>query len=105
MALDRGQQWPQAILVYTGLALIVIGVAAIGLQLSVELLGHAAAVQPGQPPSQHLTVSPSQLEAATRFVGLELVLVGALLQIVGCLSTKPWKGESDAASAAGKTAG
>ena len=95
MALDGRQQWqPQAILVFTGLALIVIGVVAIGVQLGVELLGHAAAVPPAQPLSQHLTVSPNQLEAATRFVGLELVLVGALLQIVGCLSAKPWKADA-----------
>jgi hypothetical protein len=81
-------QWPQATIMFSGLALIIVGILAIGMQLTEETMnGASQAVQ-----QQQIVVSPSQLNASTRFVGLELVVIGALLQIVGYVTTLPWKG-------------
>ncbi|MCS3497512.1 hypothetical protein M2189_003530 [Bradyrhizobium japonicum] len=78
---------------FTGLALIILGVLATGAQLTAEF------ITPGESPRamQSIVVSPNRLEAGTRFVGLELIIVGALLQIVGFLSTRPWKAEAGTA--------
>jgi hypothetical protein len=80
-------RWPQAIMMISGAALIFLGVVAIGFQLSMEFFdGHQLARAVGQQ-QQSITVSPKSLQASTRFVGLELILVGALLEIVGYLAT------------------
>jgi len=73
----------------SGVLLIVVGVAAIGTQLGMEFL-HPS-ISPPISVSQQINVSPNQLSASTHFVGLELVLIGALLEIVGYVSAKPWK--------------
>jgi hypothetical protein len=83
-------RWPQALIMISGLLLIVLGLLATGAQLGVELLGPPTSSQQVQQ-SQQIIVSPNQLDASTRFVGLELVLVGALLEIVGYVGTRPWK--------------
>jgi hypothetical protein len=83
------RRWPQALIMASGLLLIVIGVLAIGAQMLTELqpqTQHALS-----PPPQTVAVSRDQLTASTRFVGLELVLVGALLEIVGYVATLPWR--------------
>jgi hypothetical protein len=85
-------QWPQATIMFSGLALIVVGILAIGVQLTAEFMVGAPRVVQQQ---QQIVVSPNQLDASTRFVGLELVVIGALLQIVGYVATLPWKGDSE----------
>jgi hypothetical protein len=92
MAKGKGSRWPQATIMFTGVALIALGILATGLQLAFEITSGSL---PSGPPSQSITVSPNNLQAGTRFVGLELVIVGALLEIVGYLATKPWKGQTD----------
>ncbi|TCL76165.1 hypothetical protein [Rhizobium sp. BK251] len=82
------ERWPQALIMMTGLMLVVLGVLAIGAQLLNEFyypLDYA-------PQRQEMIVSPDELQAGTRFVGIELILVGALLEIVGYLATSPWRG-------------
>jgi hypothetical protein len=56
-------------------------------------------VPPGAPqrgvhpiaPSQLLRAQPSELDITTRFPGLEFVVIGALLEMVGYLGNRPWK--------------
>ena len=79
------RRWPQALIMISGAILLALGVVAIGVQLFSEIATHPNTV------SQAIKVAPGSLEASTRFVGLELVLVGALLEIVGYLATTPWK--------------
>jgi hypothetical protein len=85
--------WPQALIMVSGAVLILCGVIAIMSQLIAE-------TNYGQPresagtirqQQQSITVSPGSLQASTRFVGIELVLIGALLEIVGYVSTVPWR--------------
>jgi len=92
MAKGKSSNWPQATIMFTGAALIGLGILAIGLQLVVEIMDGALS---RAPTSQSIAVSPNNLAAGTRFVGLELIIVGALLEIVGYLATKPWKAQSD----------
>jgi hypothetical protein len=70
----------------TGLVLILLGIFGIGAQLFVEF-SHPGQIQQ----QQQIQVSASQLSASTRFVGLELIVVGALLEIVGYFGTRPWR--------------
>ncbi|MEA2839320.1 MAG: hypothetical protein QOF41_650 [Methylobacteriaceae bacterium] len=91
----KESRWPQALIMGSGLLLILLGIAAIALQLWTEIL---AGPNTGQPISQKIVVSPNELGASTRFVGLELILVGALLEIVGYISTWPWRSEEKASS-------
>jgi uncharacterized membrane protein len=82
--------WPQALIMGTGLVLVLLGILGIGAQLFVEF------THPGQmQQQQQIQVSASQLSASTRFVGLELIVVGALLEIVGFFGTRPWRQEGE----------
>lgn len=83
-------RWPQALIMGSGLLLILLGLFATGFQMWAESM---LVPTNGQPVSQRILVSPKELGASTRFVGLELVLVGALLEIVGYVATRPWRSE------------
>jgi hypothetical protein len=78
---------PQILIMSTGTLLILCGIAMVAYQSYSEITSK----HPGFP-SQSATVAPGQISVTTRFPGIELVAIGALLQIVGYLGTQPWKG-------------
>jgi hypothetical protein len=90
------KRWPQAIMMISGAALITVGVLFIGAQLVLEFTrSPPVAASVPTPPSQRIIVSSSQVDATTRFVGLELVIVGAVLQVIGFVSARPWIARKD----------
>ena len=82
---------PQMLIMSSGALLILCGIAMVAFQSYSEMTSRAPSVSP---PSQRADVTPSQISVTTRFPGIELVAIGALLQIVGYLGTQPWKGPS-----------
>jgi uncharacterized membrane protein HdeD (DUF308 family) len=81
---------PQSIIMLSGVVLIVFGLTAIGFQMIADWR------KPAGPPqavglSQSLTASSSQFQVSTHYVGMELVVVGAVLEIVGYLGLGPWR--------------
>jgi hydrogenase/urease accessory protein HupE len=91
-----GKRWPQAIIMVSGAALIAVGVLFTGAQLALEFMrGPPIANSASATPSQRIVVSSSQVDATTRFVGLELVIVGTVLQVIGYVSTRPWTSNKD----------
>ena len=82
---------PQSIIMLSGVVLIVFGLTAIGFQMIADWRKPA-----GTPPqaiglSQSLTASSSQFQVTTHYVGMELVVIGAVLEIVGYLGLGPWR--------------
>jgi hypothetical protein len=83
---------PQLIIMLSGALLIVVGVTAVCFQAYMEITSQTldpARFSPG--PSNDLLARPSEFKITTRFAGIELIVIGALLQIVGYLGTQPWK--------------
>ncbi len=78
---------PQMIIMLSGALLIAIGIAAVCFQGYMEIMSP----KPFQPPPQSLNANPNQFSITTRFPGLELVIIGAVLEIVGYLGVRPWK--------------
>lgn len=91
MKTNRQPHWPQAVIMGTGLVLIVMGIVAIGAQLFVEVQ------QSGmyRASSRSIEVTTTSAKLSTTFVGLPLVLLGSILEVVGYLAGRPW-GESQA---------
>jgi hypothetical protein len=83
-----GKGWPQATIMITGALLILLGVVAVGVQIFSEFGG--ASIVPQQ--SQQMHASTTDFQVTTRFPGIELVIIGAVLEIVGYLGTRPWSG-------------
>jgi hypothetical protein len=80
--------WPQTIIMLSGAFLIFIGVVALCAQLYAEL----NTTDPiGADAPNEIRLMASEVRATTRFAGIELVGIGALLQIIGYLGTRPWK--------------
>jgi hypothetical protein len=80
---------PQAVIMISGTLLIVVGIIAVCFQMYSEMTPQGRLT--GQPPSQVLGATPNEFHITTRFPGLELIVIGAVLQIVGYLGTSPWK--------------
>ena len=89
------QKLPQLIIMLSGVVLIAVGLYFVWDQVALETHAARLASQPVDPQSQHIMIDPSQgVNLSTRFVGLEIVVVGAVLEIVGFLGLKPWTGKS-----------
>jgi hypothetical protein len=71
---------------FSGTFLLIFGVGTIIFQMS-----HDTATVPGGPPQQimqqQMVASPEGFKATTHYVGVELVMVGAALQIAGFLGS------------------
>jgi uncharacterized membrane protein len=86
---------PQLIIMISGAVLIAAGLFFVALQFQNETRAARILSQPVDPMSQHMAVDPGKgVDLSTRFVGLEIVVVGAVLEIVGFLGLKPWTGKS-----------
>jgi hypothetical protein len=85
-------RWPQTIIMLSGTFLIFIGVVILCAQLYAEL-NAADPISPEAP--NELRLMASDVRVATRFAGIELVGIGAVLQIIGYLGTRPWKKSED----------
>ena len=83
------KNWPQATIMFSGTLLVLIGVLADCGQLYVELL--ILPKVPVQPRPNDIRVTTNEFSATTRFAGIELVIVGAMLQVIGYLGTVPWR--------------
>ena len=83
------ERLPQLIIMLSGTLLIIVGVAAVCFQSYIEITSRTFD-QFGAGLSNTLVAQPNQFHITTRFPGLELVVVGALLEIVGYLGTRPW---------------
>jgi hypothetical protein len=77
---------PQRIIMLSGVVLIVFGITAIGFQMIADWRMPANAEQ-----QQSLTANSSQFQVTTHYVGIELVVIGAVLEIVGYLGLGPWR--------------
>ena len=80
---------PQMLIMFSGALLILCGIPMVVYQSYSEITSKRSGFAP-----QSASVTPSQLSVTTRFPGIELVAIGALLEIVGYLGTQPWKGPS-----------
>lgn len=69
---------------FSGTFLLIFGVATIVFQLWDQAAEEAPISQP-QPQPQQMSASPQGFKASTHYVGVELVMVGAVLQITGFL--------------------
>jgi hypothetical protein len=88
------QMRPQMLIMCTGTILILCGIAMVGYQGYSEI---ASPAPDGVQQQQQATIATSgQISVKTRFPGIELIAIGALLQIVGYLGAQPWKGPSPA---------
>lgn len=98
---------PQRLIMLSGLLLIGFGLVAIASQVIYEFLHPPTVFPDGSVQSrvtQTLKLSPSQLLAETRFVGIELVAFGVMLQMVGFIGARPWaRGYGDTTDATNKT--
>jgi hypothetical protein len=87
---------PQLIIMSTGAVLIAAGLIFIAMQFRNE--AHAAGIlsRPVDPAAQHMLVDPNKgVDLSTRFVGLEIIVVGAVLEIAGFLGVRPWKAKPE----------
>lgn len=92
---------PQKVVLWTGAALILTGLALVVAQFWVQM---------GAPetnfPTRSLTIEGAGAKAGvnTTYVGLALVVVGAFLESLAFVATKPWQRElGDAKSDSGGT--
>jgi uncharacterized membrane protein len=84
--------WPQTIIMLSGTFLIFVGVVVLCAQLYAQLNG----IDPiGPDTPNEIRLMASEVRATTRFGGIELVAIGAVLQIIGYLGTRPWKKSED----------
>lgn len=83
---------PQLIIMLSGAALMIVGVVLVAYQVLDERHAARMASMPVDPNSQHMLVDPSKgVDLSTRFVGLEIIVIGAVLEIAGFLGLRPWK--------------
>jgi len=82
----------QMIIMLSGLLLIFFGIAAVCFQSYNEIIAqqHAVPIQPND-----LFVNSTEFKATTRFAGIELILIGAILEVVGYVGTRPWKDDKN----------
>jgi hypothetical protein len=82
-------RWPQALIMASGATLIFVGIVAVCFQSYSEIMASPAVT--ASPLSQTLSARPTNFSVTTRFPGIELIIIGALLEIVGYVGTRPWK--------------
>ena len=83
---------PQLIIMLTGAVLIAVGLIFIGMQFQNEARAGRLMSQPVDPMAQHILVDPKKgVDLTTRFVGLEIIIIGAVLEIAGFLGVRPWR--------------
>jgi hypothetical protein len=83
-------RWPQALIMISGATLILVGIIAVCFQSYSEIMAAAGGTVEIQQPQQ-LSAQPTNFSVTTRFPGMELIIIGALLEIVGYVGTRPWK--------------
>jgi hypothetical protein len=89
---------PQAILLWSGVILIVVGISGVIVQ---EILGPPPWNVPPRSDAaltrmaNQLSASPQGFGVTTSYVGLELIIVGAVLEIAGYLGSVPWRRDSN----------
>ena len=84
--LEMNRHWPQLIIVISGAVLIAVGILAICAQMYTEFMSGSF---PGGFSS--LEAIPAHFKVSTSYVGIELVILGVVLEIVGYIGTGPWK--------------
>jgi hypothetical protein len=86
-----GEHGRQQIELATGAVLIFVGIIAVCFQSFTEINNPTAApVAPNE-----LQARPTDFSIKTRFPGLELIIIGALLETVGFFGSRPWKGSQN----------
>ena len=83
-----GEKLPQLIIMLSGAALMVVGVVLIVVQLAHELNAPAF-----EATSRTLETTPTGgIRLSTTYVGLVVLALGAALEIVGFVASRPWSG-------------
>jgi hypothetical protein len=74
----------------SGAILILVGIIAVCVQGYFEITAppNGGAQRQQQ---QQMSAQPTNFTVTTRFPGIELIIMGALLEIVGYVGTRPWK--------------
>lgn len=85
----RGTRAPELIIMLSGAALILVGISMVGAQLYVELMTGSFA---GGEIMSGARVTPSSgLDVSTSYVGVMLIAIGAGLEIIGYMASRPWR--------------
>ena len=82
--------WPQMTIMFSGVFLIVVGVALVVVQMWLEVTAPEIKFAP-----RGLAMEGAGAKASvnTTYVGLVLAVLGAFLEMVGYLAARPWKKE------------
>jgi uncharacterized membrane protein len=84
------RHWPQLIIVISGAVLIVMGMVAIGVQLFNQFMHNDFGGG-----FSRMDIVPPRAGLVTSYVGMELVVIGAVLEMVGYIGTAPWRKNSN----------
>jgi hypothetical protein len=83
--------WPLVTIMISGAFLILIGILFVHGQMNAEMaMAKSMMGALAEHPSQSFQARLPDFEVTTRFPGVELVAIGAMLQIVGYLGGRPW---------------
>jgi hypothetical protein len=80
-------RWPQALIMISGATLILVGIIAVYFQGYSEIMAATGGQMQQQ---QQLSAQPTNFSVKTRFPGIELIIIGALLEVVGYVGARPW---------------
>lgn len=78
---------PQLIILVSGAVLIGIGIVAISAQMISEFMHNS----PVGRNMSAIEMFPGRASVSTSYVGIELVVIGAVLEMVGFIGSGPWK--------------
>jgi hypothetical protein len=84
-------QWPQMLIMVSGALLILVGVIAVCLQSYRET--NTPNLTAGL--TQELKAAPTSFQVTTRFPGIELIIIGAVLELAGYFGSRPWSGSQN----------
>ena len=87
--------WPQVAIMASGAILVLFGILAVCAQLFIGPIAQTSSSPDRQLQDQKANASPGGTSATSRFSGVELAAVGAVLLIVGYLGAAPWKEEEE----------
>jgi hypothetical protein len=79
------REWPQAIIMLSGAALIIIGVGAVLAQMYVE---SQRGIFHGD---NTFSNNPINLVVSSGYVGVQMIAIGAVLELIGYVATLPWR--------------
>jgi hypothetical protein len=88
--------WPQVVIMASGAILILLGILAVCAQLYIGPVAETSSSPDRQPQAdQKANASAGGTGATSRFAGVDLAAIGAVLLIVGYLGAAPWKDEEE----------